>query len=348
MKNSKITIDEVAKIAGVSKSTVSHFLNKRFDKMSERTRKNIELIIEELDYRPNRTAQNLKLKNTRVIGCVIADVTNQFSSSLVNGISDRCESQGYQVIFTNTNNNSDLERKGLLSLIDNKLDGLIVNTAGGNDNLLIEIDHSGIPVVLADRSINDYRELDTVTTSNYTSSFECLRHLHEEGFSRVFFFTGDMSKNRTRKLRHEGFIDGVKNFMDVDAEEDYHGTYIVDEYSEEAIIRSLKEIESEYSKSKEKIAIFCVNGSMTWNLIKTMKKNNYKIGVDFGLCGFDDWEWSEIIEPPITSIRQDSYEVGQRAAEILIQRIEKELLSPKVFLQLDNKLIKRLSTTMKK
>ncbi|MGF7400656.1 LacI family DNA-binding transcriptional regulator [Thermoanaerobacterium thermosaccharolyticum] len=169
--NFKITIDYVAKKAGVSKTTISRFLNGRYEYMSDATRENIKKVIEELNYRPNNLARSLKLNRSNLIGVLVSDIGNHFSSILVKGIEKVLKENGYNLIIASTDNDATKEREYILSLLDNNVDGLIINTAGGNDDFLIRLSKKGLPIVLADRSIKD-TVFDTVVVNRYEHNYK--------------------------------------------------------------------------------------------------------------------------------------------------------------------------------
>jgi LacI family kdg operon repressor len=133
MEKDMITISDVAKASGVSKTTISRYLNGKYEYMSQDTRKRIQTIIEELKYRPSNVAKTLKSNKSGLIGVIIADIASQFSSILLKGIGDVCKANGYQVMISNVDNDPEKEREYIQSLMDNRVEGIIVNTTGYDD-----------------------------------------------------------------------------------------------------------------------------------------------------------------------------------------------------------------------
>lgn len=311
--NFKITIDYVAKKAGVSKTTISRFLNGRYEYMSDATRENIKKVIEELNYRPNNLARSLKLNRSNLIGVLVSDIGNHFSSILVKGIEKVLKENRYNLIIASTDNDATKEREYILSLLDNNVDGLIINTAGGNDDFLIRLSKKGLPIVLADRSIKD-TVFDTVVVNNYEVTSELILHLIENGYNKIGFFTEKIGDISTRTERKQAFIDVCR---------EYH-------IKESNLIF---EVDDDLSKIEEKIksmlgngrgcktALFAVNGVVLLNVLQVVNKLNLKIPDDIAVCGYDDWGWASLIPPGITTISQPSYEVGEESAKRLIARI---------------------------
>lgn len=336
----KITIDDVAKKANVSKTTVSRYLNGKYEFMSENTKEMIQKVIEELDYRPSTIARSLKSGNSRVVGCVIADITNPFSSFIVKGINDVCKEKGYQVLFVNTDDNKESEIESIKSLMDHELDGLIVNTTGYNDEYLLSIQSQGMPIVMADRCLKNKKWIDTVTSKNYTAAYECMDYLHKQGYTKAAFFTQKLGEVSIRHERFLGYLSGVKDFFHQDGKED---TFIIDSKDEQVWENALHKLKEE--NQNEEICIFAVNGVTLMEVITAMSKADYIIGKDFGICGFDDWGWAALIPPGITTITQDSYQTGVKAAQILIDRIQNGVTKRKKFVELATRLAERGSTT---
>lgn len=337
---SKITIDEVAKKAQVSKTTISRYINGKYEYMSEATRDKIQRVIEELSYRPSNIARSLKSQKTATVGCVIADITSPFSSYVVKGINDVCKKKGYQVLFVNTDNHPKNEIESIQSLMDNKLDGLIVNTTGYNEEYLIDIHNQGMPMVMVDRCLKNKYLMDTVTTENYPATTDCIKFLYKQGYDRVVFFTQELGENTSRHMRHTAFLDTVAKLYSVNGNRD---TYLVDAKNPKICAGHLRKLKE--TNPEEEIAIFTVNGVTLLNVLTGMKEEGYLPGTDFGICGFDDWGWASLIPPGITTITQDSYATGVMSAQLLVKRIEKGNTGKRKFTELPAQLVVRGSTT---
>lgn len=338
-KENNVTIDQVAAAANVSKTTVSRYLNGKFDYMSAETRKRIQEIIERMDYHPSNIARSLKSQNSRSIGCIIADISSPFSSILLKGINDVCSKNGYQVLFSNIDDQPEKELSSIRELLDSRVDGLILNTTGQNDETLIELAGRGIPIVLADRCIAKKDVLDTVTTENYHVTDSCIRHLHEMGFQKVAFFTPGNESISPRVIRYEAYLgamaecygaDGKQYFFQIDGN-DPAGC-------EEQLVRFVEQ------NPGERLAVFCVNGVTMLRVLQAMQRRGYRITEKLGVCGFDDWGWASLVPPGITTITQDSYSVGVQAASLILKRIAGKRRAKPAFVELPNRLCIRGST----
>lgn len=331
-----ITIKEVAEAAGVSRTTISFYLNGKFQYMSQETREKIKNVIKELDYKPNSVAQGLKTKKSGLIGMIVADITNPFTSILVKGVNDECIEKGYQLLVLNTDNNSENERKYIKSILQRQVEGIIINATGDNVDLLKELKNKGTKIVLADRTVEeDY--FDSVTTNNEEITFSTIDMMYRNGFEEIGFFTYPMDVNSTRVKRFKSFIKVANKYNK--KPEDY--LYVIE--NPETMKEKVNEFVNKH-KGKRK-AVFVINGVVMLNLIQAVFELGLSIPNDIGICGFDDWGWNTVIGTGISAISQPSYEVGRKCAEILIQRISDEILEPEsINIQLESQLILRGST----
>lgn len=314
----KVTIDMVAEAAGVSKTTVSRYLNRKYENISLATRDRIESVINELNYRPNRSAQRLKAAKTMLIGCCIGDVSSPFTGLLLKGITGVCEAAGYQVLFADSGEDEARELSALEGFLENRVDGLIVNSTGGNEDFLVEINRRGVPVALADRGLRRDGILDTVSCANEEISAQCLELLKECGYSRVAFFTEGNRSIRPRVLRQKGY---ERSYRSVFPDEEPI-VYEFDRKNEGACEACLKDFRSRYPE--ERIALISVNGVTAKYVLHAMLNAGFETGYDFGFCTFDDWSWFRLMNSGITAVALQTEEIGAAAARMLLERISGE------------------------
>lgn len=342
-KSSNVTIKMVASAADVSTTTISRYLNQKYEYMSEETRKRIEKTISELGYRPSSIARSLKSKRTGLIGMVVADITSTYSSVLVKAINDVCQASDYQLIVSNSDSNMAREREYINSLIDRQVEGLVINTVNGNKEFLREVAETGIPMVAVDRTL-DEPIIDMVTTDNEKATQEMVSHAYAAGFDRVVFFTKRMN-NSSRLRRYDAFMEISKTYLDntdnlvylVDKEEETTGGYQ----------RALEQCLLEHQGLK--LCIFTVNGVVMTNMLREISAKGMKIPEDIGICGYDDKDFTEIIGTGISAIATPSYEMGYEAGKLLVKRIHsgKAVTDPK-YIELPSILKFRGSTVIKK
>ena len=328
----RVTITDIAAAAGVSKTTVSRYINGQEHLMSEKTRNRLKTVIELLDYHPSDIARSLKSKKTNMIGVVISDITSPFFSAVIVGIGNVLARNHYTPLFVNCDNDIAQEEQYIRSFIAREVDGLIVNTSSDTNKFLISVACQGMPVVLCDRYIKDYK-FDIVGTKNQEMLFSIIRHLKEQGFSRPAMFTQLYEQNSARKLRREGFLAAMRQVYGVNAEKD---VYVVSD-AEEDVERQLRRFLATM-RPGESPAIFCVNSVTTVRLYHAIKNLGLNIPEDVGLCGPDDWNWDngmnwpDIMETSITTMTIHARRIGECTAELLLKRLELPDMSPQEIL----------------
>lgn len=339
----KITIGDVAKQCGVSKTTVSRFLNGKYENISAETRQRIQQVISDLNYHPNKSAQRLKASRSMLIGCIIGDVGSPFSALLLKGIISECDKAGYQVLFANCNDDPEKESAAIQGFIANRVDGLIVNTSGGNEDNLLALQASGIPVVMADRSLCDPGLLDTVAVPNRDTAWKCVSLLKDFGYEHVAFFSEGNKLITPRIKRYEGYCAGVRELFGAEGE-----MYVFDRDDIDGCRSQLNRFRNKYPG--QRIAIFSVNGVTTHRILLAFKESGLEIGYEYGLCGFDDWSWLQLAPPGITSVLNDSMRIGAEAAKLLLDRLSgrRDASAPAVLIEIPNEIVVRGSTVKEK
>lgn len=315
-KQKNVTIADVAAYVGVSKTTISRYLNKNYEFMSQETQEKIDEAIKVLKYRPNRIAQTLKAKTSNIIGVTIADIGNPFSSLLIKGINDVCRSNNYQLLVTNADNIAEREQENIESLIDSQVDGLLVNTTGNNYKYLKafkEKDNSK-PIVLVDRFISPLI-YDSVTINNADVTKTILNKLLENDYNHYVFFSEDINGVSSRIDRKETMEEFLSNHTSISGE-----TVIIEKHKIEEIEEKIKNILSD-NKNKN-ICFFANNDEILKVLVECLFNLEIRIGIDIGIFGFADKKWARLIGPGITSIDENPYEMGEKAAKLLFERIE--------------------------
>lgn len=323
MKQTKITIGDVAAAAGVSKTTVSRYINGQYHLMSEKTQARIKTVIELLNYHPSDIARSLKSKRTNMIGVVISDISSPFSSAVIMGISDMLYENNYTPLFVNCNDDPNQEETYIRSLIAKEVDGLIVNTTSSDNKFLISIAAQGLPVVLCDREIKDYN-FDIVQTKNQQMMLTIVSHLQQQGFTRPSLFTQNWTKNSARYLRRDGFLQAVQQVYGYDAQED---VYLIQASKPDSTVEQLKRFMADI-KPGEIPAIFGVNSVTTMRVYRAILQLGLEMPNEIGLCGPDDWNWGrgmnwpEIVGTNITTMGIQARQIGEWSARLLLNRLE--------------------------
>ncbi|MCO4850426.1 LacI family DNA-binding transcriptional regulator [Bacillus vallismortis] len=332
---SHTTIKDVAECAGVSKSTVSRFINGKIDAISPEKVKSIKKAIAELNYRPSKMAQGLKIKKSKLIGFVVADITNPFSVAAFRGVEEVCDQYGYSIMVCNTDNSPEKERDMLLKLEAHSVEGLILNTTGENKDVLHAFAEQRIPTILIDRKLPDLK-LDTVTTDNRRITREILQKIYSKGYTDVALFSEPVSSISPRTERAEVY-------QEMASVENVNGIvrmYEIDVKNKEQLKAALQTFHTEMPKQKK--AILALNGLIMLKIISCMEELGLRIPQDIGIAGFDDTEWYKLIGPGITTIAQPSHDMGRTAMERVLKRIEGDKGAPQT-IELEAEVIMRKS-----
>ncbi|WP_353854399.1 LacI family DNA-binding transcriptional regulator [Bacillus sp. Bos-x628] len=333
-KQTKVTINEVAAHAGVSKSTVSRYINGRTNEISSEKVKKIKKAIDELQYRPSQLAQGLKVRKSKVIGFIVADITNPFSVATLRGVEEICDQYGYSIMVCNTDNRPEKEREMLLKLNAHYIEGLIINTTGQNNDILQDFKKSGVPIVLVDRKLPELK-VDTVTTNNRDITSRLLHQMYEKGYEQIAFFTEPVDGISPREERKEAYEKAASSKND-------NKQPIIAEINLKQKAQIREEIRRFLQSGNQKKAILAGNGLLMLKLISELVELGIKIPEEIGIAGFDDTEWYKLIGPGITTVAQPSHEMGKVAMQKILMRLEGDESAPQT-IQLDGEIIERKS-----
>jgi len=282
--------------------------------MSAETRKRISAVISELDYRPNALARSLKQKKTHTIAAVIANIMNPFSTSVIRGAEDCCKDSGFNLILCNADDNPGKEKEYLEILMAKQIDGLIINTTGHNNPMLKEVT-ARIPIVLIDRKAPELNS-DTVTVNNLQGVKLAIDHLIHLGYMNIAMFIQPLQGVSPRWERVEGYKQALAR----------HGLpyrpelLFETDFAAENVTACLNTFLG--MGLAKPLAVFSGNNLMTMAIIKALKAMGLAFPADLAVIGFDDWEWAPLLDSPVTVVSQPAYEMGRKAAAMLIARLK--------------------------
>jgi DNA-binding LacI/PurR family transcriptional regulator len=310
----KLTIADVAKMAKVSKSTVSRIINGNYDQNTEETVKRVLKVVEELDYKPNALARSLKLTKTNIIGIILSNLQNPFWANVLEGVEDTCHNLGYNLMIFNSNDNAALEEEHFRSFDSRQLDGMLVNPTLKNIELYQKFTSNGFPFVALNRKIYGM-DVNTITCNNMEGAKLAVNHLVATGRRKIAIFLYPPEGVSPRIERLEGYKHALtENGIDVDPSL----IQIINEKKGEveAAVREL------LTRDNPPDAIFSTNSLMSLEVLEGINKMQKKIPVDIALVGYDETIWSKYLNPSLTTVKQPAYEMGEMAATRLIQMIE--------------------------
>lgn len=306
----KISIKDVAVLAGVSVSTVSRVLNNGAYVAPEK-RTQIMKAIETLNYRPNYFAKGLKAGSSELIALIVPNINNPAYALIAQGVETVARARGYTVVLCNTDDDIQTELTQLEQLKGRNIDGFIFASATAASLHIQSLMAEGIPVVEVMRTSND---ANAVTVDNFKIGYTATEYLLRRGHKKIFNFTGDPKINSFR-VRTEGYRSAMQNHS-----AEYHESNLV--FAEtESIEAQSRRLEQAIQENGTPDAIFCVNWLRAIAAYKTAKRLGLRIPEDFSVISVDDLEFMEYLNPALTTISQPFYEMGKRSAEMLIEML---------------------------
>lgn len=316
----KVTMADVAREAGVSKSTVSQYLNKRYEYMGEKTKQKIEQAIETLGYQPNFLARSLKQKRTSLIGIIVANITHYFSTEVSRAIEDFFHQYDLQTIVCNADDDPEKEKKYIEMLRAKQVDGLIIFPTGKNNELYESMVKQGYPVVFVDRKVENL-DVFSVITDNTESTYKAIQHFIENGHRNIAFAVQPLTVS-TRIERLEGYKKAL-----TEAGLEVNPDYII----QASIPEMKKKLEQLFSLEIKPTALFAANDRVFIALGEFLKEKGMKFGKDLDVVVFDNIPFSQMLETTLSFIIQPAAKMGTKAAELLYEQIRKESHEPEVF-----------------
>ncbi len=316
--NSKnITIKEIAKIAGASKTTVSRVISNS-PLVSKQTKEKILKIIEEKKYKPSRIAQCLRTKKTKTLGLILADIENPFYTRLAKGVLDTAIENNYDVIISNSDNDITKEEKEINSLIYRQVDGLLITTVELKTNTIEKLLIREMPFLLIDCKL-DTQGVNYITNDNYYGAKLATKYLIDLGHKKILFVGNE--KLLSFKERYRGFKDVMKehNIFRRNILPERLLNFVKDQKQSinvESIVKYLMKI------SEKPTAIFVCNDYVAISLITIMSNKGIKIPEDISIIGYDNIKYASSVG--LTTIRQSKYLLGKLATEELLKILENE------------------------
>lgn len=317
MKFEAITIKDIARALGLSTSTVSRALRDSYE-ISEETKKLVLEYAEKNNYHPNPIALSLKERRSRSIGVIVCEIANSFFSQTINGIESIAYDNGYNVIIAQSRESFHRELINLQFLTSRSIDGLIisVSTETSDFSYLKELHAKGMPIVFFDRIVD---EIDThkVITDNYNGAYNATAHLVQNGYRRIAAIANmaflSIARDRLAGYRAALADNGIE-YDETLVKHCYHGGVL---YSEvETAVNELLAL------NKKPDAILATSDKLTTGCVRVLNAKGITVPAQMGLVGFSNSDLTELLNPPLTVIRQPAFEMGETATRLLLQLIE--------------------------
>lgn len=334
-RNQTFTIDDVAKLSGVSKATVGRVIG-NYGSVSEKTRKKVMEAVRELDYVPNTIAQGLRSHSTKTIAVVLGSIKNNYCNELVYAIEKEAMKRGYNVLICNTHENLDKEIQHLQNIRSRRVDGVILIPVYTEGKVIPEkyrhlYENLNIPMVFVDRNILGI-EKDLVQSKNEEASYEATKYLISLGHKHIgvigtvaYSTVQDRIKGYRRALQEAGIPVDASLLVDAEYSEKRAGQMLATRLLEE---------------HPEITALYVLNNTLCGSVLLELKRRGLQMPDDLSLMTWDDDELNELFD--ITTVVQHIEEIGHVAVEKLFEKMEKPEMEVKVQ-RIDTEMIIRKS-----
>ncbi|WP_297836281.1 LacI family DNA-binding transcriptional regulator [Pseudomonas sp.] len=304
------TIKDVAALAGISYTTVSHVLNKTRP-VSDPVRIKVEAAIIALDYVPSAVARSLKAKATSTIGLLIPNGSNPYFAELARGIEDYCERNGFCVILCNADDNPEKQRGYLRVLLEKRVDGLIVSSVGGDVGMDEGLAAVRTPMVVVDRDLKGI-VADLVRIDHELGAYLATCHLLELGHRHIACICGP-AQTSVAQMRLAGYRRAMLEAKVV----------VPDEWIIESDFTSPGGYQAAVTllNHNPPTAVFAGNDMIGIGVLRAAAERNIRVPGDLSVIGFDDIQMSRFVYPALTTVGQSILQLGEMAAEVLLRRI---------------------------
>lgn len=327
-----VTIDDVAKAAGVSKTTVSHVLSGKRP-VATSTRKHVEKVMGDLGFQPNFFARALNNNRSNTIALVAQDITNPFYPALARGVQRSVLASGHVVLLFDGDAGPQATRTFIQSAIQRRVDGMVV-AVSDIDTEIAQVLRAGIPVVAVGASVSEL-ELDWVTADDVRLAQDVVDRFATAGHTAIATISGPHYR-APGGLRQRGYETALANHR-LPLREDY---VVQGDWTREGGFEAMRQL---LMLSERPTAVFCANDLMAIGAIDAARQEGLSIPGDVAIVGVDDIAASSLVNPRLTTVRIPAEGIGKAAGELLLHRIDhnNDLESPPRHILVQHRLIVR-------
>lgn len=307
-----VTIEDVARRAGVSDATVSRVLSNKPHVRPE-VRDRVLMAVADLGYRPSHVARSLRAMRSSIVGLIISDIQNPFFTALVRAVEDVANAHHHAVFLCNSDEDVDKEHFYIELMQREHVAGVLITPTRETGSHCRKLVEARIPVVVLDRRVSDV-DVDAVVVDNVQGAFNVVSHLIEMGHRRIAAVMGSPAITTFRE-RTEGYVRALEAYG-IPFRSELVGSDAPTEAAGCALTQQLLAL------SEPPTAIFAGNNMLTVGVLRAIRERKLNIPGDVALAAYDETPWASLMVPAITTVEQPTYELGQTAAELLLKRIK--------------------------
>ena len=308
------TIKDIARLLGISPSTVSRALRGHPD-ISLETKRRVMKLAQRLHYHPNLIAQSLQTQRSNTIGIIVPEIKHSFFASVIGGVEDVAYNSGYTIMVCASNEDYEREAINTRAMLSHRVAGLLISLSSKTKNLehLEMALHREIPLVFFDRSVKGL-SASQVLADDFTGAYEAVSHMVKSGHTRIAHLGGPLNISISR-YRYQGYKKALQDHgLPVDK-----ALVIRGGFANEDGYRGLKKL---WRLNPRPQALFAINDPVAIGAYQYAKEAGIRIPRDMAVVGFANEPVAALLDPPLTTVELPAYEMGQSAADMLLQQIK--------------------------
>ena len=338
----KATMMDVAKLAQVSVSTVSHVINNTAP-ISDATAERVRAAIEQLHYSPNLLARSLRHERSHLIGVAMTDITSEFYAGCIEGILESARKENYNILICGSMGRSEFLESSVQSLLDNQVDGFIFLGGGNDEDAVKRISNANVPIVFADRHVSDF---PSVEFNNEETFCKLVHALYESGYQK-FMYIGESLDIQSNLLdRYNGYLRGIKECNLVNCKMDMFRRSLFSCKMSNSYMMFDEILESFSEKKNRPDVIVTSNDMIAHGLISAATKRGISVPENLAVVGCDDVNFSACYSPTLTTIHQDAGVFGKSVYALLRKIIKNEELDQNARVTIPQSIVARESAVI--
>lgn len=314
-KAQRVTITEVARLAGVSLGTASHVLNNT-SSVSEKLRKRVLDAVQELNYTPNLVARSLRSKATGTVGVIVSNLENPFFTEVAQAIQDTVYKLGYHVIICSSYEDPNVERGHILTLLSKQVDGLVIAPTGEQNDLLATLNKEGVPMVIVSRRLQNLR-VPAVISDNVDGCRKATNHLLERGYRRIGILLHDKGASVSNDQ-----LTGYRDALTASGKK----------YDENLVGWTRNNVESGVELTEKLMqvsdpptAVICSTAMLTIGTLEYIRSRKLSCPDDLAVIGFGNMPWARVMSPRLSHVTQPTLEIGKQTVQQLLSVMKGKL-----------------------
>jgi len=321
------SIDDVAKLAGVSISTVSRVLNRKVP-VSKELKNKVDQAIRELEYQPSQAARMLASKKSNTIGIIVPDLSYAYYSSMISSIEYEAGLHDYHIVVCSIQEDFQKEIKYINLFKNMYISGLILMHEKINKTSKTILDQCNFPIVQASVKIKNFNSL-SINIDDYKASFTAVKYLINKGHKDIAMIGGDSRDHTSGYQRKRGYLDALSS-SNIKANNNF---YKVGDFSYKSGFSQAKEL---LSRKERPTAIFIVSDTMAAGALNAIRESGFKVPEDISLIGFDDIPLAQMVRPALSTINQPAALIGRLAVLSIIKKSNSFVIDGKEYFKKDN------------